>query len=167
MFFIPLLAKAASFIGANLFPIAATGFSAYAQYQAGKAREQDLQYQAELLKRQAAAEELSAMQQAEQIKKNVERDISRSRAMFASRGIKLGRGSALSAQEISLNEQSEDIDTLMFGANQKISNLNNESTFTKLRGKSQKRISKLNTGMSLAQGLMSTDFGSFKSNNSN
>ena len=165
MFFLPFLAKAASFIGSNLFPILATGFSAYSQLQAGRAREQDMQYQADLLKQQARMEALSAKEESLQIKKKVQSDISRSRAMFAARGIKLGQGTALAAEEFSMQQQSEDIDTLMFGSNQKTTMFTKEAQLTQNRGKSQRRMSKLNAGMSIGQGIMAADFGGSKIRN--
>lgn len=154
-----LLGKAIGFIGSNLLPIATTGFAAYAQLQAGKAREQDLQYQADLLKQQARLEELSAREQALQLKKQVQSDISRSRALFAARGIKLGQGTALAAEEFSMQQESEDLDTLMFGVNQKVKQLTKESSFAQSRGSSQRRMARLNTFGTIGQGIMSMDFG--------
>lgn len=75
-----------------------------------------LKYQAKQSDLNASYEKLKGRQQALTIKRQLTQDLASQNAIFTSRGVLTGEGSALAAQESSRQNASDDIETARFGA---------------------------------------------------
>lgn len=149
-----------SLITNNLPNIITTGFNAYTQLQASRAKQADYQFQADILQSRSKQEELQAREQSLQLRKKVQADLGRAQAMFANRGILLGSGGTpLKAYEESLMQQGQDIESLMFGAQNNANALLNKANMRRVAGSGARRLGYLEATKSLISGYNALDFG--------
>lgn len=108
-------ASVGKFFGSSLLSGLMTGAGAYGQYQAGLMQADILNMQARQAELNARMETIKGRQAALNISKNLEKDLAAQNAIFASRGVLQGEGTALAASEASKENAQADIDIAMFG----------------------------------------------------
>ena len=103
-------------LGSSLLSGLLTGASAFSSVQAGNMQAGLMNLQGQEADLNARMETLKGRQQALLIKNNLDKDLASQNAIFASRGLLAGEGSAEAAAEESKKNAEEDINVANFGA---------------------------------------------------
>lgn len=134
-------ASTASTIG-TVLSVGLTAAGAFGSLQAGEVQSQSLNIQARQAGLNSRIEQLEGKRQAARLQEQLNKDLASQNALFASRGILEGEGSALAAREAAKENATKDIDLARFNADiaslssdQRAANLRSDAKAAKTQGR--------------------------------
>lgn len=134
--------------------VAATAYSAYSTYQAGKAQAEYADYEAKQTEADANAEKGAAQVEADRIRKMGRQAVAEQSAAMASSGGQLGSAGSLALNREIYRGAEEDAVYTLLGGGDRAARLNAQGQLTRARGRAAKSAATSSAFSQLAQGGM-------------